>query len=585
MVIPILVWAGCSSSSGSTSDGDEEADIAQVDGLPQDSGADELTIEDSVVDSDLDEDSHQTSEDADLIQGDADGSDGEDPDVRVEIPACDGDAPIYIWVYSHHYLGGGGIYPRADDIRDAAALVDSLEIPATLFFDGILVNEIMREDDSLFRELRSQDGLTFGYHGEETHGPYPAPCNLNQPHLSRTTELSWDEAFDDTYSYATSLLDYRFLDADAAVRDIDRNWGGTLQSDSEGGVSLVEAALGDISMATFHGIESPPAQLAHRAVASVPVMQGTYPLAAHALPRDMDASIPFALGGEHDLLWHTGVLTAKQWEDSELPHGNVRELIQSLEEMDRSRPRFAQYAIIAEPGDFSPVERDLRYLIEEFLPENPNSRFITPLDLLTLSTSPETGSISQARLLELAGELVSNADSDGLPDYLSAGGIYYSLSDAFSALGDGLAAYNSDGELPESVRPTELLGPIGDPRDLPAERSGDVTIADVLAAAGRLAGTYAETSPARPSHVPYSTALASSDVHSGQMLLLMARTLLALEGGNLPDDTVGFDSVPIRQEYASILDDLTPLNDGDRTLWYAQLQLWTVKPLPFTACQ
>jgi hypothetical protein len=80
-----------------------------------------------------------------------------------------GARPVYIMLYMHHYIGGGGFYPTAQDFRAFAELTQKYQVPATFFFDGILVERLQKEDPTIFNRLK----VPLGYHGEETHGPPP----------------------------------------------------------------------------------------------------------------------------------------------------------------------------------------------------------------------------------------------------------------------------------------------------------------------------------------------------------------------------------------------------------------------------
>ena len=527
---------------------------------------------------------------SDAISPDADAPDSALPDraaddaasdVDAALPACEGDAPVYIWPYVHHYLGGGGIYPRAADVEAVADLAEELDINLTLFFDGILAAELRAEAPGLLRELGRRSGLAFGYHGEETHGPYPVPYSMNSPELSFTADLGWEAAYNETTRYAERLLDYAFLDPTADIRDINRGAGGTLTSEP-GGVSLVARDL-DLSVATYHGLESPPVQLAFDNAAPVDVMQGTYPLSAHALPRDADLEAIFGLAGEHDIYFHLGALTTKEWPDAELPHGDPRGIGAALAAIDRSRPRLVVYLGMFEPGDTALLERDLLFIRDEFLADNPGSRFVAPTDPAGLVAAPLEASVTRRVVASLARACVDEGRDGVLPEYFEVRRRHYSLAEAFSILVDALAEYDASGELASSVEVMPgLLGPIADADERVAGRTGAASVGDLLSLATDLRRALDRPgSASRPSHVPYASALGGRDVHAAQVLMALARAYVALEEGLGDDSEVSLDAVSDLTDYSDVFVELTPLATESDPTFGAMLQLWSAKPAPF----
>ena len=85
--------------------------------------------------------------------------------------------PVFVLAFTHHYAGPGGYYASAGEVRKVAGMFHDLKIPGTLFFDGILVERLLKEEPAIFKDINEWN-LSLGYHGEETHGPYPVPSDL-----------------------------------------------------------------------------------------------------------------------------------------------------------------------------------------------------------------------------------------------------------------------------------------------------------------------------------------------------------------------------------------------------------------------
>ena len=151
-------------------------------------------------------------------------------------------------------------------------------------------------------------------------------------------------------------------------------------------------------------------------------------------------------------------------------------------------------------------------------------------------------------------------------------------------LARALAEYSTTSSLPLTVAPTlGILGPIGEKADLV---NGDTATrvesfeAIATAAAAAVVAIGAATAT-RAQHIPYEVTIGSSAVNSGEMLLAMAFAIQKLRTCGMAKDGVAVARATLLPPYASLIPPVYGVADDTLPLWYAKLQLWTVKPAPF----
>lgn len=502
--------------------------------------------------------------------------------------------PVYIWVYAHHYVGGGGYYPRSADIHDALDLLMTLNIPATFFFDGILTKEIQsegRRGSSLISQIKASSLLSIAYHGEETHGPFPVPENmLDSASDNSTYGLSWESAYRVATLHANFSYPYSFLDPLATERQIIRSSGNTLDRSTAGGLKHVLDTFGRIDMATTHGIGNPAAQQAFLNVANPDVLQGTAPLSAHSVPAVYaDESVSLA-GDDVDLIYHLGKLVTLERAETELPDSENRlcELKEALDALDRSRPRFVSYLIQFDPGNLSSLESALTWLRDTYLPANAGSKFVIATDLPDLVESGTlnrtVGPLGNRNLAQAVLNGFIDTAANRPPKFVSTSARSYTLAEAFYLLAQ---AANSISSTMSTTISTSLvkhvaspMGPIGNFSDLRGlSTSTSISVSDIRSAATKVLsemGTNADSVHGIKMHVPYSIKVGKATLNSAEFLYALAAIQVAT------DTEITVSPMDITPPYADLLDAVAATTDKSANpLWYAKLQLWTVKPAPF----
>ncbi len=239
-------------------------------------------------------------------------------------------APLYVLFFTHHYRGMGGYYPTAEEVRGVAeACVDQdMAQYCTLFFDGLLVQRLQKEDPDLPAYVRDH-GFPIAYHGEEAHGPYPVVVSVAQMGQRsmvspQVEERSW------TFSQAVDSLRARYTHGYADPQwgsdgYLLRGSGGTSDTAAEGGISLVRDWFGqEISMMPGHLLFQPAAAFAFD-VGKEPVklFQGAGPFAPHFLKNTRNTELiqqtQAYLGPDTNLIWFMGRVVEKGRIETQIP--------------------------------------------------------------------------------------------------------------------------------------------------------------------------------------------------------------------------------------------------------------------------
>ncbi len=486
-----------------------------------------------------------------------------------------GDAPLWFFLFGHHYGGPGGFYPTTEMYLEMLDALEDMGVAdqSHFFFDGISVDLLQQEDPmGLLRGRLLTAGVGFGYHGEEIHGPGPTILDMTQG-------IGWQETEDLIASRYTTQITYAL---DPVSRLIDPDYGDDLLSGASGGVQLVKDYFGTtLDVMPNHGMPSPPTGLSLRAINDFPFFQGANFLAWHwyrdqGLPSEYGDPAWNYFGRDIYLLWHMGRLTFKNpeetyWMSLEGPK-RTRQLLRTL---PRCRPSFTKILIeepVADMGAAIQVALD-------WIADHPNSAFVTR-KLLEEKVGPATGTLDAATLETGARYLILEWDG-GPPDGMRVGeDAWWSLADGLEALAKAVAVTRDGGNLPDSVEVTGIYGPRGEPEEQiyhPGSTSL-VTLrrSDVAAAADAVVQVLAaEKEP----FLPLVFRVGDQDINVAEFLLALAQTYVMARDGSAAETV----TVSSRRMWPAIgegeaaafqaLSATEPL-----PLFYDQMQMWTVKP-------
>lgn len=178
-------------------------------------------------------------------------------------------------------------------------------------------------------------------------------------------------------------------------------------------------------------------------------------------------------------------------------------------------------------ANYAKEQAALRWLVEEFLPANPGSRFVSAAGLAALADEETDGRPTAAAVLEATRRLVDSWPGAQPPAFVESGGRYFSLADMFALLTATLADRASHGRSTEP-RAIPLFGPLAMPEsDSPVGRT--VSITAIERAATSLAAQFDDASWARVPHrlIPGRVEVDGTHVNAAQFLRAMADALLA----------------------------------------------------------
>ncbi|MEN6403106.1 MAG: hypothetical protein ABFD94_14295 [Armatimonadia bacterium] len=503
------------------------------------------------------------------------------PAAKTPPAAGGGQATVYVLAFTHHYSGPGGYYATPAEVRGIGAFFHKYAIPGTLCFDGILVQRLQSEDPGIFAQINEWK-LPLGYHGEETHGPYPVPSDLFAEAYglreaqgfsgkwSLTTGLDWEQAVSQTIARYTHHIPWN---VDENTRMLDRRRESSTDLSRVGGLALVQKAFGrDVSMMPSHALECAPEGYAFRTLSSFGLDQPAVPTAAHALRiyhlEQYEDAVMAVAGADTSIFWHMGRLTNKGDEIGESGH-LLRPVQAKLASLDRSRPRLMLMG-------FSHLQEDtvaptVRYLNEEFFPANPGSRWVSG-DTLPECFEPEKGYAPTAADLRVISQTLLASWSRRPPDMVRTPGRDYSLCDAYEGLAQALAQHAATGKLPERVELKALYGPVAREARACLSAARSMPLRDLAAAAQAVCTQW----PAKGDRfVPATTRAGWVTLNAAELIQAMASAYLAVTNGS--QEAVSVSPATLFPPYADTLDKVFQARNV-APLCYTKGQLWTIKP-------
>ena len=174
-------------------------------------------------------------------------------------------------------------------------------------------------------------------------------------------------------------------------------------------------------------------------------------------------------------------------------------------------------------------EAVLNWLLQEYLPANPGSRFMSIRDLVKMAGPELPSEVSWDQIKAMASDFETRFKPypTRLVDFLRAGDRYFTDAEAFSLMAQALADAEKTGAPPASIKPLPVYGPISVPNDMGPVK-GSFTVREVLQAAARIAPPLRNTEwKLIPENaIPAYVQVGSVRVNAAQFLRLMALTVL-----------------------------------------------------------
>jgi hypothetical protein len=215
-------------------------------------------------------------------------------------------------------------------------------------------------------------------------------------------------------------------------------------------------------------------------------------------------------------------------------------------------------------------EATLKWLLEEFLPANPGSRFISVRELAQLP-APNDSEVDAGQLKALATDLNEQFVQSPMraPDFGRAGSRFFTLAESFGLFAQALSGLDKTGSLPKSVLLTPMYGPLTLPNDM-GPTTGSVPVSAVIQAAAQIAPRLADTEwkPVPANAVPATVATGSLRLNAAQFLRLMAQAYLDPS----PGKTLYVNAVTLTSRSSFMFPKNTAMTDQGNS--------WTFKPAP-----
>ena len=174
---------------------------------------------------------------------------------------------------------------------------------------------------------------------------------------------------------------------------------------------------------------------------------------------------------------------------------------------------------------FAHEESIVKWLAENFFPDNPGSRFVSSEDLRQMARTHTNSNIARPLLASAAANLLEqwNAQGNHPPSFAHADEDYFSLADMFQMLVSALAEFHRTGSLPESVRLNPLYGPVDMPEDQ-GPALGEITVGSVARICAEIEPGLNNQAwkPVPDNAVPGWVTVEDSQLNAAQFLRLMA---------------------------------------------------------------
>ncbi len=215
-------------------------------------------------------------------------------------------------------------------------------------------------------------------------------------------------------------------------------------------------------------------------------------------------------------------------------------------------------------------EATLKWLLDEFLPANPGSRFISIRELAQLP-APADSEVGAAQLKALASDLNERFAKLPMepPNFGRAGDSFFTLAESFELLAQALAGFDKTGSLPKSVALTPAWGPLTLPNGM-GPSTGFVPVSAVIQAAAQIAPRFADTGWKRvPANaVPAMIPVGSLSLNAAQFLRLMAQAYLDPSR----DKSLALNGMTLTTRSSFMFPKNTPITDQGNS--------WGFKPAP-----
>jgi len=177
---------------------------------------------------------------------------------------------------------------------------------------------------------------------------------------------------------------------------------------------------------------------------------------------------------------------------------------------------------------FAKEEALIQWLAEDYTQGHPKVAFASSTGLKKLTPQGSDYDVRMSSLRSALGEALKTWGNGPLPPkYLEVDGHYLSLAEMFQVSADALKEVNRSGKLPQSVRVSQVYGPLETIND-PVPVLGEVTVAAVARVAASLTDRLHDDAwkPVPTNAIPSRVKLDALDLNPAQFLRLMAEAIV-----------------------------------------------------------
>ncbi len=490
--------------------------------------------------------------------------------------------PVLIFLYGHHYLGGGGWIPSSSDLDAFLDVLEGHNVRGTFFFDGISISEIMKQGTAALERINRQQHA-IGYHGEEAHGPYPVLMDYLYEGVRKEDNLLYDLKWEDAVTATINRYSHEitYSPPPNGSGQIDLRSGGVTNPEKIGGIRLVQEAFSrPVDILTSHAIEAAPAGMAFAQMTSCRINQAAPPLVSHYLrivgKQDLEDEVMKLCGADTGFFWYMNGLHMKEFKNDDLssvvPY-SLESLQTIFDNLSSDRPHLISMVMVMDQEKkLDHLENLIGLLSSEFCAKDPAVRFVTAADLPALFEPQNSRVLTPMVVREIAAYLLQNWD-DRPPDWIHLPDADFSLANAFEVLAEALWFHHVNGNLPQSTVNSELLGPIG---EIQTHWQKGARVISSRKLIEQLPFISQHIKESEYKQLPSEWAFAEVTLNAAELLYGMAFTFVNLSQMD-GDRNIEIPNSKITPPYADILEKVfEPVCPNP--LGYSKLQLWTVKP-------
>ncbi len=525
--------------------------------------------------------------------------------VPTPVARSEGEQPLYFYLFTHtedqfnHDLSEERYTRLVPIVEELAASHPDAHLTWTIMFQGSDAQSVAERNSQtgvadLLRAANTAGVVSFGFHGHHD------ATYLNRPQSDFNDNTSWEDL-------VTGMVDWLGCEKDPVL-------GGCL-APTGGGLYAVQNNFGDVQAASGIFLQSETAfqggATTHATLSIRPDLLLGFGYPDHGIfvesghrekVGELMARLAPAADTSGTIFWADNFIKMNGGNPIDDTRGidplkGSKYAAGMLAGLDRSRPNIiltglaskylytksgtspTKYGYVHPEAPELPPEwlnttqqkeryyqqsvESLNYLLDDVLPNNPGSRFLSSADIIAMVAPPEYWTVSPELLDALSRWALLNW-TDRPPDWVSDGTDFYSLRDLFSllvrSLGDDAGAGTTSIVLPTAYGP---LKPVD------AQKAVTLSRDEIVALAAELAPNFAPNQPwqVTPGAMVQPTYPTSAGEITAAQLLYGMATVYAADFAGAPVSAVQLPATQAMPVTYDLLTDIGCLNTCSGTAW------------------